>query len=402
VLPYGSDDCRLWETPLGHAIRGVAAQDIYTQVIVDPDLPPEINEEHYVWVGTLDQIVWKLDGKTGQVLLQTQSPCPVYGLALDGSNNLWMSSGGSCLGRIDITQCKDSASCDALTVCQTSCDGSGACADTCDTAGKQAIQTPDSMYGITVDFKQRVWMGGGSGLKSYAYKEPAGQRWRGSKGEGFSHGVAADAKGFVWGANHPNVTRMNADTMEFTILSLPSSKGMAVDKQGKIWAISYVSTFASVIKPGATLADNDINTSAVNGLGSPYTYSDMTGLQSVLAKNDPGHYRDRFEGCAGTKKTSWADLDWDVSTPAGTSVMFRARTADTEAGLDTAKWVTMAVIPTAVPPVNLDTKFKAAGVVPGKFVDVEVWLSVTQNDQSLVSPKVKSFGVTHSCPPDVQ
>jgi hypothetical protein len=402
ILTYGQDDCVLWETQLEGYIRGVAADDKYTQVQVDPDLPPQIEEEHYVWVGNLPGgTLWKLDGATGAVLLKTQGPCGgIYGLALDGKGNLWSATNDGCVGRIDTLKCKDNASCAAEPVCQTTCDGTGNCGDQCDGAMMQRIAMPEGTYGITVDFKQRVWLGGGSGIKRYDPKLPAAQRYAHSGANGFSHGIAADANGWVWGANDPNVVRVNGDTLEWTKINVGSSKGMAVDKDGKIWAISYMKDFASVITPGPTIDQNPVQ-QPVQGLASPYTYSDMTGLQAALAKNEPGHYLETFEGCdAGD--TRWYDLSWDVSTPANTSVMFRGRTAATQAGLSAAKWITLAVIPTATPPVDVDTKFKAAGIKPEKFVELEVWLSVTADDQTLVTPKVKSFGVTYSCPPKVQ
>ena len=399
VLAYGQDDCRVWETPLGHLIRGVAAQDLYTQIpSSDPDLPPTIQEEHYVWAGTLDGIVWKLDGKTGAVLATTQAPCPVYGFALDGKGQLWMTS-GNCVGRIDTTKCKDDASCNALAVCSSSCDPSGACTASCDAEGKEAVSLPDSTYGITVDFKQRVWLGGGNGLKRYDPHAAAGQRYAASQ-NGFSHGVAADANGFVWGARDPEVVRLNGDTMEFTIVPTSSSKGMAVDKQGKIWAISYMQDFATVITPGAGLNDNTITQNAVTGLVGPYTYSDMTGLQAALAKNDPGHYLETFTGCLDGE-TRWVELSWEATVPKDTGVMFRVRSANTPADLANAKWISAATIPSAVSPVSLEERFKKAGVTPGKYLDLDVWLSVSVDGQNVESPKVKSFAVGHTCPQKV-
>lgn len=37
--------------------------------------------------------------------------------------------------------------------------------------------------------------------------------------------------------------------------------------------------------------------------------------------------------------TSWSQIDWTASTPAGTAIVFRVRTASSEAGLETAEWV---------------------------------------------------------------
>lgn len=107
VLAYGKDDCVLWETPLGYAIRGVAAQYLSTQAASDDaGLPPGVREEHSVWVRTLDGLVWNLDATTGKILATTTAPCPVYGLTLERKGQPWMTH-GTCLGRVDTTRCKD-------------------------------------------------------------------------------------------------------------------------------------------------------------------------------------------------------------------------------------------------------------------------------------------------------
>lgn len=141
VLPWGQDDCVLWNTSLpdGGIIRAVAAQDT-----IGPD--GEIITS--VWVGGWDGVVWKLDGETGEILVRTASPTRNYGFALDGSGNLWISGRSDrVLGRIDTRRCVSTASCD-VTPC-------GAEGNTCI---KQAIPipSPHNPYGITVDSEQRV------------------------------------------------------------------------------------------------------------------------------------------------------------------------------------------------------------------------------------------------------
>ncbi len=401
VLPYGQDDCKVWETALGdHLIRGVAVQDSYKQIPPsDPDLPPTIEETHVVWVGTTDGILWRIDGETGKVLATTPSPCPVYGLALDGKGQLWMTNNG-CVGRVDTTKCLDDASCNAIQVCETSCGAGGNCPDTCDAAAKQKIKMPDGTYGITVDFKQRVWLAGGNGIKRYAHYAPAAQRYAAAAPSGFSHGIAADANGFVWGARDPEVVRVNGDTLEQTIVKTPSSKGMAVDKQGKIWAISYQKAFATVITPGPGITDNTITNNAVTGLVGPYTYSDMTGLQAALAMNGPGHYLETLEGCANGA-TRWVSLAWDAEVPKGSTVMFRVRTADDKAALAKATWVLAAQVPTATSPIDLEARLVKAGVTPGRYLDLDVWLWLDGDDPTVKSPRVKNLSVGHTCPPKV-
>ena len=398
LLAPGQDDCVLWETALGGDIRGVAAQDIVKQVQPDPDLPPQAEIHRYVWTGGLHGQLYKLDAETGQILITMASPTPIYGLALDGNGQLWMSSGGSSFGRVDTTKCIDDASC-AVAVCDTTCDSSGMCSDACDSAVLERIGIPDSMYGITVDFKQRVWLGGGGGLKRYNPHVPAAERFV-MTSNGFSHGVAADAKGFVWGATKPDVVRLNGDTLEQVILPMQDSKGMAVDTAGKIWNIDQQGQ-AVVITPGPAIGDNAVQT-VLSNLTGPYTYSDMTGLQASLASNDPGYYRQIFEGCPAGAQTTWSELSWDAETPANTSVTFRVRTAATEPELQSAVWVVAALVPPDSSPADLVKKFLATSLAHERFLEIEVWLAITQQDPTgKVTPKVNSFGVTYSCPSGV-
>jgi sugar lactone lactonase YvrE len=386
----GQDDCVLWKRPLGHAIRGVAAQERAVGAGEEP--------RSDVWVGTLDGIVWKLDGRTGEVLLTTPSPCPVYGLAIDGAGQLWMPY-SDCLGRVDTNACTDSSSCDALPVCTTSCPTWTGCDDStkCDIAGKQQIYLPDMSYGITVDFKGRVWLGGGEGVKRYDPAGPKGKRWA-FEAVGFSHGIAADAVGFVWAAADPAVVRVDAETLEHVFVDTKSSKGMAVDRAGKIWAISNVQTFASVIVPGPTLGDHEVIDHAVTGLDGPYTYSDMTGVQAALATGGSGRYVDRFTGCADGE-TAWIDLAWDASAPKGTNITFRVRTADNAAAIETATWVPVATLPGSDSPASVAGALAGAGIPSGKLLDVEITMTITA---SASSPKVKAISAGFACPQDVK
>ena len=311
VLPWGQDDCVLWEVPVpGETlVRGVAAQDLETPTPV-PDDPFRSNIDHWVWAGgTTGRTVRKFDGATGALLISTAAPTTIYGLALDGKGQLYMSGNTDTepmFGRVDTTRCKDQASCDAAEICVSTCDALGACVctscatSTCDNAVKERIVIPDAVYGITVDYKQRVWLGG-AGVKRYDRSAPANARYA-KVTDDFFHGIAADAKGWVWAANGAtSVRRVNGDSLAWTDVADIPSKGMAVDRDGKIWAISYNSG-ASVIVPGPAITDNPVQAPAganpeLGGadppvaLGYCYTYSDMTGQQLALVVGKPGYYR---------------------------------------------------------------------------------------------------------------
>ena len=93
----------------------IACDNVYQLYVNGDPIVTEIPGERYVWVGGQEGafMLHKLDAETGQILFSIKPPTPVYGLALDGKGNLWMSGrndGFTGVGRIDTTRCVD-ASC---------------------------------------------------------------------------------------------------------------------------------------------------------------------------------------------------------------------------------------------------------------------------------------------------
>lgn len=412
VLPFGQDDCVLWFTALDEEIRGVAAQDVPSETVVIGGLdgPPTITQTpsaHYVWAGGgTNKKLYKLHGETGEILIETTAPRGVYGLALDGAGKLWITGGAhweGSLAFVDTTRCVSNLTCEE-TVCEAKCSVS-ACPSTCDGAIKANIElSPPEAYGITVDCKQRVWLGGyGGGIKRYDPAAQANQRLKvAHPSTAGVHGITADAKGWIWGANPgTGVIRLHGDTLgESVLVPAPQPKGIAVDPQGKIWAVTQGDS-AHVITPGAALNDNVVTERAVEGLASPYTYSDMTGEQLRLATQEPGTYRHVFEGCT-VGGTSWNTLSYETDTPEGTKVVFRARSADSVAELDAAPWFAVATAPYRDSPASLAEAAARYSMTLGEYVEVEVELTregAAARDRcaDAKTPKVKSFGVSFTC-----
>lgn len=409
VLAWGQDDCVMWDVPVPNSplVRGVAAQDVVVSAPI-PDDPQATAIERYVWVGgTNHRTIYKFDGETGALLIQTPAPTVAYGLALDGQGMLWISGRqDDAIGRIDTTQCYDQASCDSHPVCTRTCTGTSCtcdpgCPTSCDQAVKERINlTGGSIYGITVDFKQRVWLGG-EVVRRYNPLAPESSRLETITVGPFVHGIAADASGSVWGAARSSgVIRLDGDNpSNFVTAALPDAKGMAVDKDGKIWAIS-LGNQAHVIQPGSNgLSDFATTPGAVTGLVNCYTYSDMTGQQLALATNEPGYYRKVFEGCPAGEETLWAELHWDVERPPGTQVRFRVRAAATIEDLENQDFIAVANLPPDESPASISDAFQGnSGASMERYLEVEVILKGTIDLNGLVTPRVKSFSVLHSCP----
>lgn len=435
MLPFGSDDCVLWFKQFDQEIRGVAAQDFAAVTKQEPQLdgPPKIittPEAHYVWIGLSTQgdggsgdpnqpqppvgaepTAYKLDGDSGDVLLKTPMPRGAYGFALDGNGLLWLTGGAywnGSLAFIDTNQCVDEASCN-VPPCEVSCSETR-CPTTCDGAVKADITLePGDAYGITVDCKQRVWLGGT--IKRYDHAAPANQRLVVAKPDpttGYTPtaaGIAADGAGFVWGAGSPLV-RLDAETLDRHVQVMIASyaHGVAVDIDGQVWGVTMQESL-HLVRPGAAITDNAISNDAVLGLAQPYTYSDMTGVQLRLAAgSDPGRYRHVFEGCADGMMTTWDELSWDVETPGKSWAVISARSADTREALDAAVWQPVTVAPAPTSAAQLPTVLALSDQPPGRLLEVRFELHIDPGNKNrctstaALSPRIKGLSVRHRCP----
>jgi len=108
--------------------------------------------------------------------------------------------------------------------------------------------------------------------------------------------------------------------------------------------------------------------------------------------------------CPPGSKPVWNFLAYDATTPATSSVSFRARTADTQAGLAAAPWHNLTTTPpnpascplTGPNPCPVDV-YNALGFPDNKrlWLELEVYLLPAGGGV----PVVNSFDVTYSCPP---
>jgi hypothetical protein len=174
------------------------------------------------------------------------------------------------------------------------------------------------------------------------------------------------------------------------------ARGVAIDFDGFVWVFALGVNYGAIIDP-ATCDDVTCeiepvldDCGGVGCLNGPYNYSDMTGLQLRNATNPLGTYEVVVEGCDGVE---WGELTWDATTPAGTSVRFRVRTAPDLVGLAGADWVTVAVDPPTPPPASVGAALDAAGVAQESLLAIEVALITEVED----SPIVRRFAVESSC-----
>lgn len=272
VLAFADEECVAWHTPFPNATtqRPVA----WTSGAFDTTSCAWENQK--VWTANAEGTpgatwpcdgaaginVFRLDGETGVVEEAIAMPDVTcggtfgpYGAAVDFNNDLWMYiwSAGT-LVHVDY-----------------------------ETLEYETL--PGGSYGITVDNEGRVWIDSGSRYDpttlTWANKVPA----NGLPGSGGS-GVAVDTMGRVWTATQGGIGWIDAESMAVgDTVPLPEGglyRGIAVDVDGYIWAVLLGGSTAHRIDPITYAIET------VNGLNSPYTYSDMSGGQlSNVTCNPP-------------------------------------------------------------------------------------------------------------------
>lgn len=270
VLPWGSDECVLWETPLYTGARAAAWDsgndpddlDAMGCQVVDPKL----------WVSAMDETntvhVWRLDGATGAVLDEVTQPGwtggwgGVYGGAVDRERGFWApGKDNTVLVHVD-----------AQTLALTVHDAAGY----------------ERFYGIAMDADGTPWVASEFDDRLLHFDRATEQFIdHGTTGHGSLRGLAVDEAGNAWiAANNPcDLVRFDRGSGAYENIALPdcgTPVGVSIDAEGFVWVVDQGSNRAYKIDPATRAVVN-----TVTGLSGPYTYSDMTGSGLSLVTNPP-------------------------------------------------------------------------------------------------------------------
>lgn len=262
VLAWGAEECVAWHRPIALPDNRPIA---WTKGEQNPNTCAW--EGAKVWTAASGQVadttrVFLLNGATGEIegekLLTDVDPNTIYnfggyGGAVDADDNFWFSQLElGKLVRVDI-----------------------------DDLSHKVWDMPVAGYGMTIGASGYVWTCG----ERVARFDPLTETWQTVYTGGGLHtgGCMEDGKGRLYKGSHFVIHAIDVETMAIVdvinTLNPPQHFwGIALDFNGKLWAVPRSGTTAYRIDPVTHAAD------IVQGLVGAYTYSDMTGyaLSSVV------------------------------------------------------------------------------------------------------------------------
>jgi len=381
-FPGDADDCVLFTVNVGEN-NGVPRA-----LAVAPN-PNYLGSGGVVWVG-LNQArkAVALDAADGSKLAEVDLPLNPYGaLAAKALRVVWFTNAGWQRNLPDNPPGVVAVSYTDYTV--------GPRHDVVSDSGMCTGDTHVGAYGIGVDLKGRVWLGGFPCTAAFRY-DPLMDTWMtvNIPGVGATRGIVVDKNGDVWVAHSHcpdansagtcgKITRFNSEdgsgmyTYEFNALS---TIGVDFDSAGNLWGVNGGTDNVVRINP-------ETGSMALFPVGKgPYTYSDFTG-HSLMLQFAPGVYRHVFQPCPSGAKASWQMVILDKDEPPGTQVSVSVRTGDTLSQLQSASWYG----PWETNPARLTMP---PGPVPdGVYLEVELELS-TNGD---ATPRVKAMTIAYLC-----
>ncbi len=369
------DECLLWTVDVGRR-NGVPRA-------------LAIDAEGFVWVGlNQEQRVMRLDPSDGRVLesiFVSRRNFSPYGAAVASDGTVWFVEGltGRILSIVD----------GAIGVVRTA---------------ESRIAGCRGSYGIAIDQEDRVWLAGITCPVAFRY-DPVGNTWFevSLPDSGATRGIAADDRGYIYlGASHEYIrvsplgvdvgpavarlTRFRADDgSELEVFGtaarpLPGAGtvGVGLDRDRNVWMINQSSGTATRVDP-ETGAAREFPVG-----DTPYTYSDFTGFALRTFTVPNGFLRTVVEGCP-RGPTEWERLRWDATTPPGTRIEVRVRTAGTTDALRSATWIG----PFTTTPVELSAPPGPVGT--GRWMEIELTL-ISEDEES--TPRLDTVDVQLNCP----
>jgi hypothetical protein len=354
ILPWGQDECVLYEVVLISGSEGTYAPGTYPgsydcNYWGTSPRGLAIDANNNLWAGTWASgdtgccKYYYIDGSTG-IILKTVDVSPwghnAYGAVIDKNGILWSAELGSHVLRINTSNLSD------------------------------IMQIPVwHTYGLGLDYLGHLFVGGSLLLSKIDVNDTVNPIiW--TKDALTVRGVVCTTDNDVWVAgydqswNYNAVSRYDNDgNLKVTISDFNCPSGVAVDSVGKVWVCNICDEYIHRIDPSTNTIDLS---KQIVGSGGHYTYSDMTGIVSRTITTKIGNWTVIYD--SGEADTEWGTISWNSAEPNGTSVVVKASSSN-----DRINWSSWETASNGVP---LST------TPDGRFLKVEATLQITSGEDS--------------------
>lgn len=308
ILPWGQDECVLFETVLIPGKEGVFVPGTYTGGYANDYWNPgprslAIDAQNNIWVGCYGTRKFHyIDGQTGTIKktvdVYATGHTP-YGAVIDKNGVIWSSSLGNHVLRLNPN---------VVPMEINKVDLKGAFS-----------------YGIGLDYSGHVITAGSNTITKIDIQTSDVTKF--IKQEiGSASGVVCTSDNDIWVADTGGnrVVRLgNNGSFKATIPAGSAPKGVSVDSEGKVWVCGVGDEILRRINP----TTNQIElTKQLVGSGGHYSYSDMTGIVARTISTKTGSWTVVNNG--GTPDTAWNKVSWNSLEPTGTSIKVQVRSSN--------------------------------------------------------------------------
>ncbi len=357
MLDWGKDECVLLELVLIPGQEGTFIPGAFTNAYANDYWNPgprgvAVDAQGNVWLGCYgSKKFYYADGLTGRIL-KTNDVSSVnhtsYGALIDGNGILW--SSGNDKNHVLRLDPKDDSF--------------------------RTIDIGHTVYGLALDRSNHLFATGWQSSKLSRVNTLTGLKEWTKDALNEMRGATVTDDGDVWVANSTPgyVSRWSNDgTLKATIPVGNQPTGVAVDADGKVWAVNFGDENIERINP----ANNTVDLSKRIVGGNHYGYSDMTGIISHTATIRSGRWSVIHNG--GLEDTPWGTVSWHSKEAAGTFIKVRVRSSN-----DRANWTLWENALNGIP---------LHSTAPGKYLEVE---ATFQAGASEIPPILYDLTVTPS------
>ena len=320
ILPWGTDECVLYEVVLIPGEEGTYVPNTYTgeydyNYWGTAPRGLAIDANNNLWAGTWNSSkYYYIHGTTGVIIRSVDVyPHNAYGAVVDQNGILWSAEGPG--GDQPNTILRLDTSTDSIS-----------------------FHTLHTCYGLGLDYNNHMWVSSHwADMMSRVdiLVDPPTFVTYNVPEQSESRGVAVTSDNNVWVANTftHTVTRYdNNGNLLATITGLFGPTGVAVDANGKVWATDRYDGYIHRIDPDTNTID--LSKLLIDSVGH-YTYSDMTGIvvRTITTKTTWTVIYD-----SGTQDSPWGIVSWTSYEPPGTSVTVEVRSSNNQ--INWSSWET--------------------------------------------------------------